>query len=181
MSIFSARGDLTRSQADEYAAALLHLVGTQDPMEVLRATPGALRRELDHIPASQLGTPEAPGKWSARVVIAHLADSELAEAYRLRMVLASDHPTIVPSDQDQWATGLHYERTDVTKSLERFSLLRQTNLDLWANASPDDLARVGIHGERGPENVERMRHLHAGHDLAHLRQLARIRILLTGH
>jgi hypothetical protein len=43
------------------------------------------------------------------------------------------------------------------------------------NASPADLARVGIHAERGEETLADMIRLCAGHDLLHLAQLARIR------
>jgi hypothetical protein len=114
------------------------------------------------------------------MVIAHLADSELVGAFRLRMILAHDTPALAPYDQDLWATRLKYEHADLEQSLERFSVLRRANLTLWATASSADLARVGVHGERGEESIERMRRLYAGHDLAHLRQLARIRILLTG-
>jgi hypothetical protein len=180
MSVFSSTGVLTPAQADESTAALLHLLGTQNPLDVLRETPATLRGELDHIPPAKLGTPEAPGKWSARMVIAHLADSELVGAFRLRMILAHDTPALAPYDQDLWATRLKYEHADLEQSLERFSVLRRANLTLWATASSADLARVGVHGERGEESIERMRRLYAGHDLAHLRQLARIRILLTG-
>jgi hypothetical protein len=175
MSVFSARGFLTPAEADAYSNALLGLLGTQDPVTVLRATPAAVAHELERFPAAALTTPEAPGKWSAAIVVAHLADAELVGAFRLRLTLAHDRPPITPYDQDQWAGRLHYERATPAESLERFTVLRRANLLLWAEASPEELARVGVHGERGEESVERQRRLYAGHDLMHLRQLARIR------
>jgi hypothetical protein len=54
-------------------------------------------------------------------------------------------------------------------------VLRRSNLRLLANATPDDLQRVGVHAERGEESVALMVRLYGGHDLLHLRQLARIR------
>jgi hypothetical protein len=175
MSILSGAGLLTPDQGDAYSAALLELLGERDPLDVLRETPAALRQELDRFSAAQLGMREAPGKWSARMVIAHLADSELVGAFRLRMILAHDRPTLAPYDQDVWAERLGYEETDIDERLERFSVLRRSNLEYWGNPSAADLARVGLHAERGEESVERMRRLYAGHDLAHRRQLARIR------
>jgi hypothetical protein len=180
MSILSGSGHLSPGQADEYGAALLELLGTSNPVTVLRDTPRLLRQELELIPAEQHGTPEAAGKWSARMVVAHLADSELVGAFRLRMILSHDRPVLAPYDQDLWASRLRYQQADPEDSLERFTVLRRANLLFWAGASPAELARVGIHGERGEESVDRMRRLYAGHDLAHLRQLSRIRILLTG-
>jgi hypothetical protein len=175
MSVLSASGFLTPAQADEYSNALFALLGSQDPVAVLTSTPEALRRALDEFPTAFIRTPEAPGKWSAAGVVAHLADSELVGAFRLRMILAQDRPPLTPYDQDRWAARLHYERATPEDSLERFTVLRRANLLLWAEASAEELARVGVHGERGEESVERQRRLYAGHDLAHLRQLARIR------
>ncbi len=179
MSVLSGAGLLTPHQADAYSAALLELLGDRDPVSVLREMPDALRQELDRFSASQLGVREAPGKWSARMVIAHLADSELVGAFRLRMILAHDRPAIPAYDQDAWADRLGYEDADVEDRLERFSVIRRSNLEYWATASATDLARVGVHAERGEESLERMRRLYAGHDLAHRRQLERIRQTVT--
>jgi hypothetical protein len=180
MSVLTASGLLTPAQAEAYSAALLDLLGTQNPLQVLQEAPSALREALRRVPPVHLDTPDAPGKWSTRFVIAHLADSELVGSYRVRMVLAHDRPPLAPLDQDLWAQRLHYEKTDPQASLERFTVLRRANLSLWTDASPAALLRVGIHGERGAENLDLMRRLYAGHDLAHLHQLARIRILVTG-
>jgi hypothetical protein len=180
MSVLSGTGHLTSAEADEYSAALLRLLGARNPVDVLQETLTALPRELDLIPTANHGTAEAPGKWSARVVVAHLADAELVGAFRLRMILAHDRPALAPYDQDRWADRLRYNAIGAQESLERFSVLRRANLSLWSTVSPAELARVGIHGERGEESVERMCRLYAGHDLAHLRQLARIRMALTG-
>jgi hypothetical protein len=175
MSVLSATGVLNPAQADEYTAALLALVGSDDPLHVLRETPAALRRVLHHFSEHQLFTREAPGKWSAAMVLAHLADAELVGSFRLRMILAHERPALAPYDQDLWAERLHYERANPEESWERFSVLRRANQALSSGATPEELARVGVHGERGEESIDRMRRLYAGHDRAHLKQLARIR------
>ncbi len=179
MSVLSASGFLNPEQADAYIAALLALLGDDDPIAALRETPGALRRELERFPAGHLRTPEAPGKWSAATVFAHLADTELVAGFRLRMILAHDRPVLTAYDQDLWAARLHYDRASPEESLERFTALRRANLLLWSDATAEELARVGLHGERGEESVDRLGRLAAGHDRAHLRQLARIRIAVV--
>ena len=180
MSVLSATGFLTPQQADEYSNALLSLLGSRDPLEVLRETPDVLREELARFGPGEVRIPEAPGKWSAATMLAHLSDSELVGAFRLRLILAQDQPPLTPYDQDRWATRLHYERATPEESLERFTVLRRANLLLWAEATEDELARVGIHGERGEESVDRLHRLLAGHDLAHRRQLVRIRAAVSG-
>jgi len=175
MSVLSASGFLDPAQAEAYIDALLDLLGGDDPVEVLRATPERLRERLAEFPADRLRTPEAPGKWSGFMVFAHLADTELVASFRLRMILAHDRPVLTAYDQDFWANRLHYDRTTPEENLDRFSALRRANVHLFANATAEELARVGLHGERGEESVDRLMRLAAGHDRAHLRQLARIR------
>lgn len=181
MSILSASGFISPPQAEAYSKALLDLLGKRDPLQVLRETPDALRAAVERVPAAQLGQPEAPGKWSTRQVIQHLADSELVGSFRLRLILAQDRPALTPYDQDLWASKLRYQEVEIQDALDQFSVLRRTNLRYWRGLTPTELARAGVHAERGDESLEHMRRLYGGHDLAHLHQLARIRIVLTGH
>jgi hypothetical protein len=175
MSVFTNSASATPEDTARYVDALLGLLGDSDPVQVLGHTPGAINQLLDGVPAAILTTPEVPGKWSIREVVAHLADSELVGGYRLRMVLAHDRPQIIGYDQDLWASRLRYSEADVRDAFEQFSALRRANLRLWQNLSPADLVRVGLHNERGEESVGHMRKLYAAHDLLHLRQLERIR------
>ena len=175
MSIFSNPASSTPAEIATYTTGLLGLLGDNDPVAVLAETTGALQRFLDTVPAPIVVRPEASGKWSIRDVVQHLADSELVGGFRLRMVLAHDRPSLTGYDQDRWASHLRYRDVDVRDAFEQFAALRRANLRLWRRLTPADVARVGIHGERGEESLERMRQLYAGHDLLHLAQIDRIR------
>jgi hypothetical protein len=175
MSVFTNPASTSIEQGRAYTAAILDLLGTDDPIDVLRATPDALNRAIGGLTERQLSQPEATGKWSIRQVVRHLADSDLVWGYRVRMVLAHDRPAITGYDQDLWADRLHYDQAPLEMSLEEFRVLRRSNLRLISAASPLDLQRVGVHAERGEESVAHMIRLYAGHDLLHLRQIERIR------
>jgi len=174
MSIFSNPASATPADTAAYVAGLLHLLGDHDPVTVLRQTPAALHRFLDTVPAEIAARPEAPGKWSIREVVQHLADSELVGGFRLRMVMAHDRPPLMGYDQDLSASRLRYRDVEVSDALEQFTALRRANMRIWEHLSPADLVRVGVHGERGEESLEHMRRLYAAHDLLHLQQLERI-------
>jgi hypothetical protein len=180
MSVFSNPASSTPAQTSAYVSALLDLIGANDPVQVLEGTPAALERLVGSMPASLLTAPEAPGKWSIRDVVQHLADSDLVGGVRLRMVLAQDRPTLIGYDQDLWSDRLRYSEVDARAALEQFTVLRRVNLHLWRGLTPSDLARVGKHTERGDESLEHMRRLYAAHDLLHLRQLDRIRRTVGG-
>jgi len=178
MSVFSNPASSTPTETAAYVAALLQLLGNNDPVTILRDTPVALQRFLETVPMEIVTTPEAPDKWSIRDVIQHLADSELVGGFRLRMIVAHDRPALAGYDQDLWASRLRYCDVSVTDALEQFTALRRPNLRIWQRLSRTDLARVGLHSERGEESLEHLRQLYAGHDLLHLRQLERIRATL---
>lgn len=178
MSVFTNPAAGAPEQAQAYIRAILGLLGSRDPFEVLEATGEALRDATAGVSEERLAEPERPGKWSVRQVLAHLADSEIVWAYRLRMVIAQDRPPLTGYDQDAWADRLGYAEWDPAESLETFGAVRRSNLGVLRRASDADLARVGLHAERGEESLEHMIRLYAGHDLLHLRQIERIRAVV---
>ena len=179
MSVFTNSAARSVEEAKAYTNAILDLLGRRDPMDVLPRTPEAVRDVVAGLSAPQLSQREAPGKWSIRHVVRHLADGDLVWGYRMRMVLAQDRPTITGYDQDLWADRLQYSEADVPETLDEFAVLRRSNLRLIGAASAADMQRVGVHSERGEESVAHMIKMYAGHDLLHLAQLERIRAVVA--
>ena len=174
MSIFTNPAASSTEDASAYTAAVLGLLGEQEPLQVLRGTPGAVRTLIEDATPDTLETAEMPGKWSVRTVAQHLADSELVWGWRLRLVLAQDRPPITGYDQDAWASRLRYEDVAIEHALVDFETLRASNLRLLGRLPEADRLRTGIHAERGEESIAHMMRLYAGHDLLHLNQIARI-------
>ena len=123
----------------------------------------------------QLRAAERAGKWSMAEGLQHLVDSELVWAWRLRLIVAQDKPTLTGYDQDAWAAELNYASSDPPIALSELRVLRSMNLRLLKSLRPVQLARVGIHTERGEERIDHMIRLYLGHDLVHRKQLERIR------
>ena len=174
MSVFSNTSRNSAEERAKYAPAILDLLGSREPIDVLRETPEAAKRASAGLNADQIRTPEAPGKWSIGHVLRHLADSEVVWGWRMRLILAQDRPPITGFDQDLWAERLDYANADPNESLETFAVLRRDNLRLIERATPEDLERVGVHAERGEESAGYLVRLYAGHDLLHLNQISRI-------
>jgi len=174
MSVFSNRKADAAAEAGTYIAAVLDLLGDRDPVAQLRRTPDEVRHMLEGQSDRAIRRPESAGKWSAVMVVQHLVDSDLVWAYRMRFVVAEDRPRLTGFDQDLWATRLHYEDVKPEVALDEFRALRSMNLRLIDSLDEEDLARVGVHSERGDEPLDHMIRLYAGHDLVHLRQLERI-------
>jgi hypothetical protein len=175
MSAFSNPPRYAAETARAYVAALFELLGDRDVMETLAATPAALRGAVAGLDADAARVPEAAGKWSVQQVIRHLSDSEIVFAYRVRLIVAADRPGIPGYDQDEWANRLGYHEGTVAEAIEDFEAMRWMNLRWLRARTPAELARIGMHSERGEESVEHVAKLMAGHDLTHLRQIERIK------
>jgi hypothetical protein len=57
---------------------------------------------------SELARCYAPGKWSVRFILHHLADAETVLFERIRRVLSEHRSVLWAMDQDAWAIGLDY-------------------------------------------------------------------------
>ncbi|MGH2571381.1 MAG: DinB family protein [bacterium] len=180
MTVFANPSGGAPTQGRAYTAAILATLGSREPFEVLRSTPAELRRAVAGAPRGALSTAEAPGKWSMRQVVQHLADTEIVGGFRFRMALAEDRPKLQGFDQDLWVQRLRYSEADVETALDQFETLRRANLRMLERTSPEERERVGLHSERGEESVGHMIRMYAGHDLVHLRQVARVRRAVGG-
>lgn len=147
-------------------------LGDRDPLEVISTTAKQLRQFADIFGSRRLGQTPAPGKWSAREILCHLADCEIVFAYRLRQAAAEEHHIIQPFDQDKWAAA--YPAYDGAAALSVFSSVRQWNILFIKNASPQILAKSVTHPERGEMTFKTVVETMAGHDINHLGQLEKL-------
>ena len=160
---------------NEYKKRILGYLGKQDPIRVQRATPAKLALLIRGVPRKKLSRRPAPGKWSAIEIVAHLADTEIAMAWRLRMMLERSGVRLQWFDQDKWARKCSYARSDPRKSVGLFRALRESNLALLRSVPRRKWnSCYGIHKVRGRQTVAEFVTLEAAHDLNHLRQVERI-------
>ncbi len=138
--------------------------------EAILAESGAtLALLLTQIGPARVHLAPAPGKWSPAEIIAHLADCEIAFAFRIRQALAEENHVIQPFDQDKWAA--HYRDANAEEALALFLSLRNWNLKLIHKALPANANRAVTHPERGTMSFTGMLESFAGHDLNHIAQL----------
>src|SRR5215217_4868675 len=106
----------------------------------------AVAEALLRITPEELDARPGEGRWSAREVVHHLADSEMTAAVRLRLILAQDRPLIQGYDQNEFARRLHYDRPHEA-SLELFRYVREATAELLEKMSPADWTREANHSE----------------------------------
>jgi len=144
-------------------------LGEGNAVEVISSTPVGLAALVDGMSAERVEAPIAPGKWSVRQIVVHLADCEIAFGFRLRQALAG--VSIQPFDQDAWAES--YGCYSLAGALETFRALRAWNVALISGLSETDRQLKVTHPERGEMTLWTIVETMAGHDLNHLAQVER--------
>ena len=144
-------------------------------LERFRRAPEVLAVVLTGVFGDEEDFTPAPGKWSIRQIIAHLADAEMVMAHRFRQVIAEKNPTIVAFDQDAWAKNLDYARRKPKQSLETFRRMRAENHELLKELPESAFARTGNHTERGSITLLQIVEGAAQHAESHARQMQEIR------
>jgi hypothetical protein len=137
--------------------------------EVADAVAGATDAELDARPE--------PGKWTAREIVHHLADSEMTSAVRMRNLIATDNVAIVGYDQEVFARRLHYDRP-IAASLSAFKAARETTAELLDRLSEADWKREGTHTEHGRYGMDTWLEIYSVHAHDHAAQIRRARASL---
>jgi ketosteroid isomerase-like protein len=154
-----------------YVRALLEVLGDRDPVRVLAETPNEVDAIIAKADITKLDRSPEPGtEWSFRDVLGHLLDVDIVYGFRLRLALTAEAPTYPGYDEKAFSK---LPKLDVAGLASAFRSLRAANLAFLEQLTADQLARQGVHGEQGLENVDLMVKKLAGHDLAHLAQMRR--------
>ena len=127
----------------------------------------------------------APGKWTARQILVHLAQTELALGNRVRMALATPNYTAQAFDQDRWMEieggtdgagragkpGTAGEAgLSGAAALEALVAVNAMNRALFSSLPASARAMPFSHPEYGALTVDWIIHQMAGHLRHHLEQ-----------
>ena len=132
-------------------------------------------RSLEGFPEAQLSAHPIQGKWSAREIVQHLADSEMNSAIRLRKLLTEENPQIQGYDQEEYARRLRYNEREIAPALDALRGARATSAQLLDSMTDEDWAREGTHSESGRYTAEDWLRIYADHAHNHAEQIRRLR------
>jgi uncharacterized damage-inducible protein DinB len=143
-------------------------LGGRDPIEAIRDTLGRFRTFTTWSNADFERT-YAPGKWSARQVLLHLAQTEIAFGSRARLALTTPNYVSQAFDQNLW---MDRESTlGAREALDALLGIGAMNAAFFASLPPSDRQTTFTHPEYGAISIDWLIHQTAGHQIHHLRQL----------
>ena len=133
-----------------------------------------LRQQLVETTALIRGVPEsrgnhayAPGKWSIKSVVGHIADVERVMAYRALRFARNDKTELPGFDENQWAEHAGFDARTLADVLEEFELVRGATIQFAKHLTADEQERRGK--ANGQEvSVRALMYIIAGHERHHV-------------
>jgi len=119
----------------------------------------------------QLELTYGPGKWSVRLLLHHLADSETVLFDRIRRILSEPKQVLWAFDQDAWAAGLDYSRLPLDLSRRIYESVRAGMIYHARLRYDTDGQREFVHSETGLRTLKEEFDKVASHNEHHLEQI----------
>lgn len=116
------------------------------------------------------GLAYAPGKWTFKEVLGHLADDERIFAYRALCIARGDPRPLAGFDETTYVAGAAFENRPLACLLTEYRAVRDASLALFVGLPPEAWQRRGT--VNGYEASVRGLAFHiAGHELRHVEAL----------
>src|SRR5688572_7152591 len=112
----------------------------RDVLASLEETPRRMAALVRGWPRVRDEQSHAPGKWTARQVLAHLAHLEMVFSIRVRFALAENDYRIQPFEQDDWMRA--ESPPPALVALDAYVALRAMNLALLKSLTPEQRQRT---------------------------------------
>jgi hypothetical protein len=144
-------------------------------IQKIRILPVSLRAAVAGLAGDRLDTPYREGGWTVRQVVHHLADSHMHAFVRMKLILAEDHPTLKPYDQDIWARMPDTREAPLAPSLAILEGLHERWTLMLERIPEREWSRTGFHPERGEITLESLLNTYAGHGEKHVSQITGLR------
>ncbi len=125
---------------------------------------------LDAIGEDRAGYRYAPGKWSVREMLGHVADTERVFAYRALCAARGETRALPGFDENAWVAGADFDRRTLNSLMGELTAVRRSTLALFRNLPEEALARRVV-ANGAPMTARAVAWIIAGHELHHRRVL----------
>lgn len=141
-----------------------------ETFELLKTTKAKTLLFFD-LPEEELNKTYAPGKWSIRQILNHLADTEIVLNERIRRAIAEEHPFVIVFDQDRWNEYLDYNTYPLALSKNVFSSIRDSIIFLAEKHYAGSENISFFHTAAGMRTLQQEFDKVAQHNFSHLKQI----------
>lgn len=151
-------------------------LGDREPLTAMRDTVARVASLVSGWTPAQFERTYAPGKWTARQILIHLVQTELALGNRARMALATPNYAAQSFDQDRWMAmeSGGPRGSSGSEAAAALVAMNAMNRALFGSLSAAERGAPFSHPEYGALTVDWLIHQMAGHVLHHLVQIEQI-------
>lgn len=126
---------------------------------------------LFDLPEEELTKSYAPGKWTVRQLLNHLADAETILYERVRRVIAEPRPVLWAFDQDRWSQHLDYTTFPLAVNKSIYASVREGVIHLAKHHYAQSEEKTFVHSETGLRTLKDEFEKIAWHNAHHLEQI----------
>jgi len=123
---------------------------------------------LSDLPLEKAEHRYAPGKWSIKEVIGHIADTERIMSYRLLRIARGDSTPLPGFDQDEYMKYVDFDVYTLSDLIENYISVRKATLSLVRGLTDEAWARTGT-ASNTVMSAKALAYVVAGHGLHHIR------------
>ena len=164
---------IERPDSTEYAplfAAYIALVPDGDVLSLLSAQVEETAALLAGMTETQARYRYAPGKWSVKDVVGHIADAERVFVYRALRFARNDKTPLAGFDENVFAAAASFDARPLAGIIEELRLVRRATMSLYRSFTPEMIARRGVSNEK-ELTVRALIYITAGHERHHVKEL----------
>ena len=158
-----------RPLANEYAAyyeKYVSRVPEGNILETLNEQITATQKVFGEISEEKSKFRYADGKWSIRELLGHIIDTERVFAYRALRFSRNDKTALPGFEQDDFVPNSNHDNVLLKDLVEEFTLVRKSNLKLFASFTEEMWLRIGTASENAM-SVRAVAYNLAGHVIHH--------------
>lgn len=156
------------AEYNRFYAGYVALVPAGDLIASLEEQHLASQALLGALPESKGDFAYAPGKWTLKEVIGHLADAERVFSYRALRIARGDTMSLHGFDEQAWVPNAGAKARTLADLLGEWRAVRAATLALLRHLPSESVARIGTAGD-SPVSVRAMAWIIAGHERHHLK------------
>ena len=150
----------------EYYARYVRLVPDGDIVAILATQLEDTLVPIRELTEEQARFAYAPGKWSVKEVLGHIADCERVIAYRALRIARADETPLPSFDENAYTPAGRFNERPLASLLAELTAVRRATVALFAGLPPDAWLRFGT-ASNNAVSVRACAWIIAGHELHH--------------
>lgn len=175
----SALSPPTPGEYAPFYAGYIDAVRDADVSRLLAEQEAVLHAMCGSLPEAGALQRYAPGKWSVKEVVGHLADAERIFGYRMLRISRGDPTPLAGFDENAYIQAAGFDRRPLAEIVHEFGTVRAATLILLRSLRPQDLERRAL--ANGFEvSVRALAYITVGHVEHHFRVLRERYGIVTG-